>query len=43
MDGSSVPSSARVVAQVVTSVFDELYRQPETRILLADALDFLLR
>jgi hypothetical protein len=28
---------------VVGDIFDELYSQPETRIQLADALDFLVR
>lgn len=34
---------ARAVAAVVGGIFDELYSQPETRIQLADALDFLVR
>lgn len=31
------------VHHVVTAIFDELYAHPETRIHLADALDFLVR
>lgn len=31
------------MAAVVGDIFDELYSQPETRIQLADALDFLVR
>ena len=34
---------AQAVAAVVGGIFDELYSQPETRIQLADALDFLVR
>lgn len=40
---TSSNAAANAVGGVVAGVFDELYSQPETRIQLADALDFLLR
>ncbi len=40
---SSDNPAAQAVAGVVAGVFDELYAQAETRIQLADALDFLVR
>jgi len=37
------PPPSPSVLHIATSIFDELFAQPETRIHLADALDFLLR
>lgn len=37
------PPPSPSVLDVTNSIFDELFSQPETRIHLADALDFLLR
>lgn len=36
-------ATAELVHNVVVGIFDELYAHPETRIHLADALDFLVR